>query len=267
MLDGGKVTEPVGVTREGYSLLGWFIGEEQWSFVGDAVTEHMTLTARWEKVTYNVTYDLGEGVNDESNPLTYNVDEGFTLADPHRVMYVFSGWTYGDVTEPQMSVTIPVGTVGDIVFTAHWTLIDTMDDPSMPCNGTVYRDYTGANGANYDDTKQTNTAHMGIDLEVEEIAPVYSIGYGVIENIWQDVKLGWCIKIKHPGGENYSIYSNLANEFPEDIKIGSEIYQGQMIGIVGETAIAELGVPVPHLHFELVIDGEHVDPAEYLPIE
>ena len=44
---GEKAIEPADPTREGYTFLGWYVGDEKWSFVGDTVTNDMTLTAKW----------------------------------------------------------------------------------------------------------------------------------------------------------------------------------------------------------------------------
>jgi uncharacterized repeat protein (TIGR02543 family) len=46
---------------------------------------------------YTITYDLGGGTNDASNPATYNVLYGVTLKNPTRKGYEFAGW-YDKVT-------------------------------------------------------------------------------------------------------------------------------------------------------------------------
>lgn len=49
-----KVKEPVAPTRKCCSgcwckFVGWYYGDEEWSFIGYVVTEDMTLTAKWEE--------------------------------------------------------------------------------------------------------------------------------------------------------------------------------------------------------------------------
>ena len=44
---GEKATKPTDPTRDGYVFLGWYVGDEKWSFVGYTVTEDITLTAKW----------------------------------------------------------------------------------------------------------------------------------------------------------------------------------------------------------------------------
>ena len=46
-LHGEKLERPADPSRENYEFLGWYIGDEKWSFAGHVVTADMTLTARW----------------------------------------------------------------------------------------------------------------------------------------------------------------------------------------------------------------------------
>lgn len=53
----GKATAPTTPTRDGYVFLGWYFGNEEWSFIGDSVTADLTLTALWSEID-NATKDL-----------------------------------------------------------------------------------------------------------------------------------------------------------------------------------------------------------------
>ena len=51
--DGQKAAEPTAPTKEGACKLeGWYLGTEKWSFIGYAVTEDITLTAKWGTHSY-----------------------------------------------------------------------------------------------------------------------------------------------------------------------------------------------------------------------
>ena len=101
--EGGKVTEPAGITVPGYTIEGWYKEEactNKWDFASDTVTANITLYAKWKPVSYTVKYEpnkpaLASGtvsgttadsthIYDEEKALTAN---GFSLEG-----YTFSGW-------------------------------------------------------------------------------------------------------------------------------------------------------------------------------
>ena len=74
---------------------------------------------------YTISYDLADGAlpDDASNPTTYNYDTpSFTLANPIRPGYTFTGWSGTDVTGTKTSVSV-AHAHGDRAYTAHWTPI------------------------------------------------------------------------------------------------------------------------------------------------
>ena len=70
---------------------------------------------------YTITYDLAGGTA-EGNPDTYTVEtETFTLKNPTRPGYIFSGWSGTGLTgENNLTVTIEKGSTGNRSYTAHW---------------------------------------------------------------------------------------------------------------------------------------------------
>ena len=104
-------------------------------------------------------------------------------------------------------------------------------------------------------------AHMGVDIAAGMGAEVMSISSGVVESVEDDDLMGTTVVINH-GDKLYSVYSNLA-ELPT-VKAGDKVSSGDIIGAIGETALLEIG-EVPHLHFEMVLNGEQINPDDYLP--
>ena len=47
VVSGEKVTKPDSITKDGYTLEGWYNGETEWSFDTDTVSSDITLTAKW----------------------------------------------------------------------------------------------------------------------------------------------------------------------------------------------------------------------------
>lgn len=89
---------------------------------GESVPEVVTtLTAQWTVHPYTITYDLAGGTV-EGNPNTYTIEtRAFTLKNPTKSGYTFTGWSgTGLDGENNMTVTIPTGSTGNRIYTAHW---------------------------------------------------------------------------------------------------------------------------------------------------
>ena len=72
-------------------------------------------------ITYTITYDHAGGTVATDNPTSYTVEtETFTLNNPTRSGYSFTGWTWADNSEPTKTVTIAKGSTGDRAYTANW---------------------------------------------------------------------------------------------------------------------------------------------------
>ena len=103
--------------------------------------------------------------------------------------------------------------------------------------------------------------HLGIDVLTTDGAPVYAVADGTVMQIWEDVRMGQCIAVKH-NGDAVSIYKNVSAELPKGIVEGAKVKAGQQIASVGATAMVEIA-DEPHLHFEMTVGGLAVDPLEY----
>ena len=115
---GSAITAPAAPTREGYTFTGWDKTIPATMPAGD-----MTITAQWTVNQYTITYDL-DGGTAEGNPDTYTVEtDTFTLKNPTRPGYTFTGWSGTGLTgEDNLTVTIPKGSTGNRSYTAHWSL-------------------------------------------------------------------------------------------------------------------------------------------------
>ena len=113
---GSAITAPADPTREGYTFTGW-----DTAIPATMPAHNMTTTAQWTVNQYTITYDLGGGTA-EGNPDTYTVEtDAFTLKNPTRPGYTFTGWSGTGLTgEDNLTVTIPKGSTGDRSYTAHW---------------------------------------------------------------------------------------------------------------------------------------------------
>ena len=104
---GATVEAPTKPTRDGYSFVGWFTGQEgggEFVFAGNesamAVTANITLYAHWTEneytVLYNVNYEGGGEIEKTSGGYTATI----TLGTPTtRMGYTFLGWATSDSGE------------------------------------------------------------------------------------------------------------------------------------------------------------------------
>ena len=113
-------------TKSGYTFSKWNTksdgtGVNYNSGASYTVDDDVTLYARYNITTYNITYNLDGGTNG-NNPSTYTVTTpNITLADATKANYQFDGWTGNGTTTPTKNLVLPVGSTGDKTFTAHFS--------------------------------------------------------------------------------------------------------------------------------------------------
>ena len=69
---------------------------------------------------YSITYNLNGGTM-SGQKTSYTVADSFTLPQPTKTGYTFTGWTGSNGTTPQKTVTINKGTRGNLSYTANWS--------------------------------------------------------------------------------------------------------------------------------------------------
>ena len=105
--------------RKGYTFVGWYNGNTKVVNGDWKITNDVTLTAKWQIITYTIGYDLDGGT--ATNVKTYTVEDEITLNQPKKTGYTFTGWTGTDLTQFDKFVTIEKGSIGDRSYTANWT--------------------------------------------------------------------------------------------------------------------------------------------------
>lgn len=95
-------------------------------------------------------------------------------------------------------------------------------------------------------------AHLGVDYGAPTGTPVRTVGDGVVSFAgWQN-GYGNVVQVTH-SGDRITKYAHLSRI---DVRVGQKVEQGSNIGAVGATGWAT----GPHLHFEFLVKGQHVDP-------
>ena len=108
----------------------------------------------------------------------------------------------------------------------------------------------------YSNTLGEWVTHNGIDIKADKTTVVKAAEKGTVKSIKNDPRYGLTIVIEHDSGYQ-TVYSNLLTA--EFVVAGEKVEKGQTIGTVGNTATFEI-TDEPHLHFEILKDGEYVDP-------
>jgi murein DD-endopeptidase MepM/ murein hydrolase activator NlpD len=129
-----------------------------------------------------------------------------------------------------------------------------------PVSGDVLVPYS-ASALAYNATMADWRIHPGLDIKSDIGTGVSAITDGKVIAVEKGTMAGTTVKIEHTGGL-VSIYSNLADNVK--LAVGSKVEMGGLIGSVGQTSVAEAGLD-PHLHLEMTLNGNFVNPLDYLP--
>ena len=94
--------------------------------------------------------------------------------------------------------------------------------------------------------------HPGIDIAVDFGTPVYATAAGTVEQAGPNGGYGRYVRIAHGNGYEtaYGHMSGIA------VAAGQSVIKGEIIGFVGSTGYST----GPHLHYEVVADGQTIDP-------
>jgi len=97
--------------------------------------------------------------------------------------------------------------------------------------------------------------HEGIDIVADVGTPVYATGDGTISYVGPRGGYGTVVEIDH--GFGYStLYGHLSKPL---VKEGQKVKRGQVVALSGNSGLST----GPHLHYEVIKNGVHVDPNFY----
>ena len=105
---------------------------------------------------------------------------------------------------------------------------------------------------------KTRKMHKGVDLSCKRGVPVYATGDAIVQMTDEGRRrrgYGRQILLNHEFGYQ-TRYAHLHKIY---VKEGERVTRGQLIGEVGSTG----GSTGPHLHYEVIYMGRHVNPVNY----
>ncbi len=113
---------------------------------------------------------------------------------------------------------------------------------------------TSGFGMRYHPILHYSRLHSGVDWGAPIGTPIVAAGNGVILNAAYDSGYGRRVEIQHANG--YVTTYNHMSGFARGVTEGARVTQGQVIGYLGQSGLAT----GPHLHYEVIINGNFVDP-------
>lgn len=111
-------------------------------------------------------------------------------------------------------------------------------------------------GDRYNPFSGSYTKHKGVDIAWKQGAIIKATAPGLVIKAGWEGLYGYSVVILHRGGFR-TRYAHL--ESAEVFK-GDRVYTGQIIGRMGSTG-RSTGT---HVHYEVITEGEHVDPEDYM---
>lgn len=87
--------------------------------LGNATSYKLTV-GNTDSNVYSINYNLNGGAMN-GQKTSYTVADSFTLSQPTKTGYTFTGWTGSNGTTPQKTVTVTKGNTGNKNYTANWS--------------------------------------------------------------------------------------------------------------------------------------------------
>ena len=110
-------------------------------------------------------------------------------------------------------------------------------------------------GVRIDPIYQTPKFHGGMDFSANPGTPVYVTGDGTVVSADWETGYGNTIEVDH----GYGYHTRYAHLSGMDVRRGQRVQRGEVIGKVGSSGKST----GPHLHYEVVVKGQKVNPVNY----
>ena len=152
----------------------------------------------------------------------------------------------GDVVqEVELMQELPEG------YSGQWLFLGELET-TTPVRGAV------SSGFGYRDHPATGryAVHGGVDIAADQGTAVAAFAGGVVESVGEDSAYGKYLYLTHPNG----VTTFYAHCHKLCVKQGEQVQAGQTVAQVGSTG-KSTGA---HLHFEVRLDGVHLDPLYYI---
>ena len=201
-----------------------------------------------DKMKSNIEFRIIDGTlnADETGIMFYDINNGEVVSVVSKPKLVTDEQSE-TVSQPKTTLDVTVNENEDVELKK----IELNKDVANPVEGEVSLNF---GKREHPITKEIHE-HNGIDIKAPEGTDVVTSITGTVTDVGFDSEKGNYIVVEN--GNVKTLYAQLAST---SVKKGDKVTAKQSIGTVGKTGTATGA----HLHFEVIVDGEYVDPAAYI---
>lgn len=102
----------------------------------------------------------------------------------------------------------------------------------------------------------TSSFHQGVDFAAASGTPIRATAMGIVEDVINDKYFGLMVIIRH----DHSFVTRYGHCSQVLVSRNDNVNRGQTIALVGNTGRST----APHLHYEVIKDGKHINPSDFL---
>lgn len=137
----------------------------------------------------------------------------------------------------------------DLDTTEEISNINGIKIATLPVTGTISSRYGVSSSIR-------SSRHTGLDIAASQGTQIKVVADGKVTSAKYNGSYGYLVKVDHGNGLE-TWYAHTSKMY---VREGQEVKAGDIIALVGSTGNST----GPHLHFEVRINGEHVNPQKYL---
>lgn len=127
---------------------------------------------------------------------------------------------------------------------------------AVPKGWPVHTGYITSNyGFRIHPIKHKRIFHQGVDFAAPRGTPIYAVADGLVTFVGRKGGYGRIVELRHVNG----LVTRYAHNSKNLVTEGQRVRQGQKIATVGSSGSAT----GPHVHFEVLKNGDHVNPVRY----
>lgn len=125
----------------------------------------------------------------------------------------------------------------------------------QPVSNKDLRQTASGYGTRIDPIYGTTKFHSGMDFSAHQGTPVYATGDGVVTKVGWETGYGNTVEINH----GFGYKTRYAHLLDYKARVGQKVVRGEVVGRVGSTGRST----GPHLHYEVMVKGQFVNPINY----